>query len=75
MTLSGSLPGRLPERQGGVGGNAHEVLVRRKKDKIVPDTELREERIDGSDLNPRATTAIAKLRSVGVILAVGGEER
>jgi hypothetical protein len=57
-----------------MGGNSHEVVVGRKKRQIVPKAELRQNRINGADLQPCAAAAIAKLGGLDMVLAVGREQ-
>jgi len=51
-----------------------EIVVGREQGQIMPYAKLRQQRINRAHLNAGATTAIAQLRSVDVILPVRAEE-
>ena len=51
------------------------VQVRGEHDQVVPDTELRQKRIDRSDLNAVAPATIAQLRGLDVVLARRSDHR
>src|SRR5213592_2333848 len=70
------LEGRLlPNLQRAVRGGMDEVVVGREQGQVMPYAKLRQQRINRAHLNAGATTAIAQLRSVDVILPVRAEER
>lgn len=52
-----------------------EVLIGAEKSQNVPDTKLRNERIDCPDLNTRSTTRVSQRRSLDVIISVRNQER
>ena len=55
--------------------NPHEVLVRRKKRQVMPNAKLRQNRIDGANLDSRAAAAIAEGCGLDMVLAIGSEQR
>ena len=58
-----------------MSGDSREVIVRRKKRQVMPNAELRQDRIDGANLDSRAATAIAKLGGLDMVLAVWRKQR
>jgi len=49
--------------------NTRKIIIGREQREVVPNAELRENRIDGADLNPGSATTVAKLGCVNVVLA------
>lgn len=52
-----------------------EVLVRREKRQVVANAELREQCVDGAELNTRLATPVAQARRVDVVFSVGLKQR
>jgi hypothetical protein len=64
-----------PEIQRLVFGDTGEVPVRRQHGEIMPNTELREERIDRPDLHAASATGVSKSGRRNVVIPVGHEKR
>jgi len=56
-------------------GDVCKAFVRGEQRQLVPNAELRKNRVDRADLNPRAAAAVAKLSGVYVVLAIRGKQR
>lgn len=52
-------------------GRHREIVVGSQQRQIVPDAQLRDDAINGSDLHAGAPTGVAQLGGVDVILPVG----
>ena len=68
-------PGGRPKPKRCPFRDTAKIEVRGDHDQVVPDTELRQKRIDRSDLNAVATAAIAQLRGLDVVLARWSDHR
>ena len=64
-----------PDLEWRVPRDVLEVLIGAEKSQNVPDTKLRNERIDCHDLNTRSTTRVSQRRSLDVIISVRNQER
>jgi hypothetical protein len=56
-------------------GRMREIFVCGEERQIVPDGELREQRINGADLNTSLATCISQNRSTDVIVSIGLKQR
>lgn len=65
---------RFPKRQRFVPGDVREVRIRGQQQEIVSNAKLRDQCIDGPDLNTALSASIAKFCSGDVILPVGIEQ-
>jgi hypothetical protein len=41
----------------------------------VPQTKLRQQRVDGADLNAATTTSVSEIGGTDVVAAIGGDQR
>lgn len=55
-------------------GRHREIIVRGQQRQIVPDAQLRDDAVDGSDLQTGAPRGIAQFGGLDVILSVGKQE-
>ena len=64
----------FPQTQSGPFRNAGKVVVGRKHDEVVADAKLREQAVDGSDLDAAASAGVSQRRRFDVIGAGRGDE-
>jgi len=57
-----------------VAGNIAKVCVGRQHREVVAETELRQQRIDGPDLNARASAFVSQVGRVDMIAPVGDQQ-
>jgi hypothetical protein len=65
----------VPQLQSAMGGDAFKVAVGREHRQAVANAELRQKRIDRSDLHACAMTDIPQLRRTDVIVAIRHKQR
>ncbi len=64
-----------PQLQSAVAGDARKIIVGRQHRQAMANAELRQERIDRSDLDAGTTTTVPQLRRSDVILAIRHKQR
>jgi hypothetical protein len=64
-----------PKFQSALAGNVPKIVVGREHGQVMTKAKLRQQRIDGSNLQARAPTAVSELRGPNVIVAIRHDER
>lgn len=64
-----------PHAKRGYSGQMLKILVRTQHQEVMPDTELREESVDRSDLKAASAALIAKIGSGSMVFTSGHDQR